>query len=249
MEITTTTINRNPRRRAAVNALAIVGFIALLALGIAFAIYSARFVPQLASRMGGAAVSLSSIFRDGDEEPSLNVVTATSTIPFEDEVIVASTTETTSTGDAATPVRGQTTYTTVTTVTGPAALFGDPDLSIRITDIGYLRKNGDTDSFVSANTIPDNKNGAIKFTVTNSGTNVSGLWKFEAEVPSSPARDFTSPSQKSLRPGDSIEFTLGFTRPREGDNRRITIEVDPRDAIDESNENNNEASRTVDIDD
>jgi hypothetical protein len=82
MEITTTTINRNPDRRAAVNALAIVGFIALLIIGIGLAIYSARFVPNIASRFGGAAVSLSSIFKKS-EDPALEVVTATTTLPFE----------------------------------------------------------------------------------------------------------------------------------------------------------------------
>lgn len=247
MEITTTTINRNPRRRAAVNALAIVGFIALLALGIALAVYSARNLPDLASRFGGAAVSLSSVFRDNDEEPSLDVVTATSTLSFEDEVIVATTTT-----PEETPARavagGRTTYTTVTTVVPPPAPFGDPDLSVRITETGYLRRGTETDSFVASNTIPDGKNGAIKFTVTNVGTNNSGVWKFEAEVPTTPARDFTSPTQKSLGPSDRIDFTLGFTKPREGENRKITITIDPKDSIDESNEGNNEASRTVDID-
>ncbi len=58
MEIMTTTVNRNPGRRAAVNALAVVGFLALLAAGIALAIYSASYFPKIASRLGGAAVSL-----------------------------------------------------------------------------------------------------------------------------------------------------------------------------------------------
>jgi hypothetical protein len=62
MEITTTTTTRNPARHAAINGLAIVGFIALLVAGIALAIYSARFLPKTASRIGAAAVSLSSVF-------------------------------------------------------------------------------------------------------------------------------------------------------------------------------------------
>src|SRR3989344_5908521 len=45
MEITTTTTDQNPRRQAVVSALAIVGFIVLILLGIGLAIYAARYVP------------------------------------------------------------------------------------------------------------------------------------------------------------------------------------------------------------
>ena len=40
---------------------------------------------------------------------------------------------------------------------------------------------------------------------------------------------------------------LGFDQTREGQNRTISITVDPDDEIDESNERNNERSVTIDI--
>jgi subtilase family serine protease len=249
MEITTTSINRSPGRRAAVNALAAVGFFALLALGILLAIYTARFIPRFASESGGAGAFLSSIFRSNDNEPTLDVVTATSSLPIAAPVVsttTATSTDTAKTGGSAT-VPGTRTVTTV--VTAPRIdPHGDPDLTVRITDVGYVRRDGDTDTFVSAREIPDNRDGAVKFTVTNAGTNVTGSWKFEGDLPTSPSQHFTSPTQKSLKPGESIDFVLGFEDGREGDDREITITVDPSDKIDESNERNNDASRTIDID-
>lgn len=252
MEITTTTINRNSGRRAAVNALAIVGFIALIIIGIGLAIYSARFMPSLASRFGGAAVSLSSVFHRADENPSLQVVTATTTLPIADEdaAAVATTTPATdtkpATGTHAGTGTGTTKYTTVTT-TQIIAPYGDPDLTVRITAVGYLRSSGDTDSFVESGTVPSGKNGAVKFTVTNTGTNVTGSWKFRVEVPTSPSQTFTSPSQDSLKPNDSVDYVLGFEKGQKGNNRDIVVTVDSGKNVSESNENNNEDSESIDI--
>lgn len=253
MEITTTTINRNPGRRAAVNALAFVGFIALLIIGIILAIYSARYLPRLSSRLGGAAVSLSSVFHKNDTA-QLQVVTATTTLPIEDATTPAETTSTTTTTVETTPTKkpvsttpGQTTYTTITTTTGPAELYGKSDLTVKITAVGYLTRSGDTDTFVESSSIPSGKNGAVKFTVTNAGTNTTGSWKFEASVPTSPSQTFTSPTQNSLAPGDSIDYVLGFEKGKKGNDRDIIVTVDPKDSIDESNEGNNEDAQAVDI--
>ena len=252
MEITTTTVNRSPARRAAVNALAFVGFIALLIIGIGLAIYAARYLPKLTSRIGGAGVSLSSLFHsDGDDDASLQVVTSTTTLPIIDTATTTATSSTAASKPAGTShaagagVGGYTTVTTVTTT--HVAPYGDPDLSVRITDVGYLRDDGETNTFVASSYVPDNKDGAVKFTVTNTGTNVTGSWKFEVDVPSSPSQTFTSPTQKSLNPGDSVDYVLGFEDGREGDNREITVTVDSHDDVDESNERNNEASRDIDI--
>jgi hypothetical protein len=253
MEITTTTINRNPNRTAAVNALALVGFIALLIIGIGLAIYSVRFVPSVASRFSSAAVSLSSIFKK-NEDPALQVVTATTTLPFEAPVVVATTTATsTEVATTSTPVKhtgtsggGQST-TVTTVVTTPVAPYGNPDLAVTITDTGYLASNGDTNTFVHATTVPLGKTGAVKFTVTNVGTNVSGGWNFNVVVPTSPSQNFNSGNQNSLAPGDSIDYTLGFDRGSAGTNRIITVTLDPNNNVIESNEGNNVASRSVDI--
>jgi hypothetical protein len=254
MEITTTTINRNPDRRAAVNALAIVGFIALLIIGIGLAIYSARFVPNIASRFGGAAVSLSSIFKKS-EDPALEVVTATTTLPFEGVTATTTTAVATSTEATTTPVKhtggtgsagGQST-TVTTVVTTPVTPYGNPDLAVIITDVGYLSTNGNTSTFVHSTNVPFGKTGAVKFTVTNAGTNVASNWSFNVDVPTSPSQNFASQIQSSLAPGDSIDYTLGFDRGSAGTNRVITVAVDRNNVVIESNENNNIASRSIDI--
>lgn len=49
---------------------------------------------------------------------------------------------------------------------------------------------------------------AIRFDVKNIGTNVSDVWNFTAILPN--GERYTSPTQVALRPGDHIEFTLGF---------------------------------------
>ncbi|MDB4992318.1 MAG: Peptidase sortase-like protein [Parcubacteria group bacterium] len=254
MEITTTTINRDPSRRAAVNALAIVGFIALLIIGIGLAIYSARFVPSIASRFGGAAVSLSSIFKK-NEDPALQVVTATTTLPF--ETIVATTTATTTVTAATTttPVHTSTgtgtgtgqTSTVVTTVTTPVAPHGLSDLAVIITAVGYLNSPGNTSTFVPSNNVPNGKSGAVQFTVTNAGTNYTGSWNFNVNVPTVPAQNYNSANQPSLAPGDSIDYVLGFDRGNSGVSRTITVALDSNNQVVESNEGNNFASRSIDI--
>jgi hypothetical protein len=254
MEITTTTINRNPTRRAAVNTLAVVGFIALIIIGIALAIYSARYVPKAVSRLGGAAVSLSQIFRPASTTPVLQVVSlASTTLPIENDAATstASTTvtfPTATTTPVKTPVTGGTTTRTVvttTTATRPAP-YGLPDFAVTVTAVGYL-DNGTTDSFVPSTSIPYGKTGAVKFTVRNIGTNITGNWNFRADVPTSPSFSFTSPEQQSLYNGDQIDYTLGFDRGLQGNNRVITITVDPNNYITEQNENNNTSSGALTV--
>ena len=252
---TTITTTENPRRRAAVGALAIVGFIALILIGIGLAIYTARYLPQLSSRLG-SAVSLSSIFHRNDENASLQVVTATSTLPFADTATTSTSTlpvETptaTNSGSKGTKTSGTgsvTKYTTVTTTT-TVAPYGDPDLAVHITQVGYLRTKGDTDTFVASSYVPSGKDGAVKFTVTNAGTNVTGEWKFSAQLPTSSSHtSFTSPYQDSLNPGDSADFVLGFTHSGAHNDRDIIVTLDPSNKIHESNGSNNEDTATIDL--
>lgn len=254
------TSNPSAGRRAAVSALAIVGFIVLIIIGIGLAIYTARYLPDLSSRVGGGAVSLSSIFHHKPNGTALQVVTSTTTLPFAETSTTTSTSSlsanvTASSSSAAPSHAGSspkphagtgtvTKYITVTTTT-TVQPHGNPDLTVVISQVGYLATRGDTSSFVGSKDIPSGKDGAVRFTVTNVGTNVSGEWKFSADLPGQPT--FTSPYQRSLGPDDNADFILGFTHSHSGDDRLITITVDPSDRIIESNENNNSATATVDI--
>ncbi|KND49761.1 MAG: hypothetical protein AB203_01585 [Parcubacteria bacterium C7867-008] len=251
--ITKTTITRDPRRLYAIQALAVVGFITLIIMGIVLAIYTARFVPDAVNRVGSAAVYLSQVFSPSDDE-NLTVVPQ---IPFEN--VVASTTTATTTIPAtpvATVIPGGATPAAVnpgprTTTTYPvgagsnAPLSGKSDLTVSITQTGYLTSDS-TDSFISSKSVPDNKNAAVKFTVTNTGTNTTGAWEFRAELPTTSSYTFNSASQQSLRPGEKIDYVLGFDRARSGD-RTITITVDSGSDVNESNEGNNSDSESITI--
>lgn len=247
----TTTIKRTPNRQAAITGLAVVGFITLIIMGILLAIYAARFVPVAASRVGSAAVYLSQVFSPA-KDTDLQVVPQ---IPFEVATSTATTTVAASTTPAVvipaypaaqhpgTPVT--TTYPAGTGTPAPANLYGNSDLTVTITQTGYLTSSN-TNSFVPSKTVPNNQRGAVKFTVTNIGTNVSGRWSFEAQLPTTTTYTFKSDTQESLRPGEKVDYILGFDSARNGD-REITVTVDPNHNVSESNESNNEDSASITI--
>lgn len=255
METTTIrTTNGGGPRRAAVNALAVVGFIVLVFIGMALAVYAARFIPAAVSNIGSAAVYLSSQVFPADDEEGLVVVDEPETVPFgEDDAVVATSTATSTAPTIGTPgtnPRPGTPSTVVVPVQVPASTnyHGLPDLVVESVVTGYLN-NSDTSSFRSSDEVPDGKRGAVKFTIANRGTNVSDRFEFEAELPTSRSYTYNSRAQQSLRPGERIEYVLGFDQTREGQNRTITITADPDDEIDESNERNNERSVSIDIED
>jgi hypothetical protein len=254
METTTTTsYTRHTGRMAAIQGLAVVGFITLIVLGILLAIYSARFVPAAVSRVGSAAVELSQVFVPAHKSD----LTVVPQIPFDTNGVVStSTTTTTATTTVVTspllannpPVANTAGPKTTTVVNGgvsTAPLYGQPDLAVTITDVGYLTSDN-TDTFISSATVPSGYNAAVKFTVRNAGTNVSGNWVFNANLPTNSSYTYNSNSQQSLRPGERIDFTLGFDRAQNGV-RTITVTVDPNNQISESSEGNNSAAHVISV--
>lgn len=245
-----TTTTTQPARQAAINGLAVVGFIALIFIGITLAIYAARYVPETVARLGTANVYLSSIFGDTPEgDGDLEVVPGDS-VPFPDEeepeaTIPEETTDTTP-PTPTTPRPGTPTVIKVP-VTVPVAPYGKADLVVRITDIGYLRSS-DIDTFVKDNTVPEGKRPAFKFRVTNTGTNNTGSWEFKVKLPTTSTYTYESRGQASLAPGQYVDYTLGFDRAKDGENR-VTITVDSGDDVNESNENNNTASTDIEVED
>ncbi|MEK7515838.1 MAG: hypothetical protein AAB555_02845, partial [Patescibacteria group bacterium] len=172
-----------PSRQAAINGLAVVGFVALVAAGIWLAIYSTRFVPTVVNRIGSAAVYLGSVFTPADE-PALSVVpnpTASTTISFGNASSTVSTNTTSKVTAPAKPKPAATTpgeKTDGTYQIGGTAnvLSGLPDFSITIVAVGYLATTS-ADSFVATSTVPSGSRSAVKFTIKNVGTNVSGQWR------------------------------------------------------------------------
>jgi len=226
-------------KKATLNGLAIVGFGALIIAGIFLAIYAARYVPETLSRLSSAVILSSDEQQNPeDETPAAPVVEET---PEEEE----------------TPAPPQTGGPQV--VTPPVAvspnppvyypptyypqqpqLYGLADLVITDLEAGYFR--GAT--FVEDDEVPTNRDGAVRFTVRNSGTNVANGWRVEVEVT---GEDTVRGNGGSLMPNGTQTFTLRIEDPREGRDLDIDIDVDYDDRVNESNERNNTRSVELEV--
>lgn len=116
---------------------------------------------------------------------------------------------------------------------------GKPDLKVSIITTGVVDKItgvfATTSSLYRANRI------AVRFAVENIGDKTSNEWMFNAILPTYPPYTYNSDSQPKLKPGDRIEFTIGFDQAVEG-TQPVKFEIDPRQVITESNETNNNIS-------
>jgi hypothetical protein len=257
-----TTSHNNPTqtRKAAVGGLAVVGFIALILIGIATAIYAASYLPKAIGRLSSANVYLSSLVQPSGNDDNTQLEAVNPNVPVTYQPAPTSTTTLPINVPAApttpaanpTPTTGGPSYTpaptpTVRVVQVPASqnYYGLADLVTTITSVGYLRSNGNTSSFVAANTVPNGYQGAVKFVVANRGTNISNDWSFEARLPGAGSQStYHSPVQRSLKPGDSIIFTIGFDSSTRG-SATVRIDADSTNRVSETNESNNTASQTI----
>lgn len=127
------------------------------------------------------------------------------------------------------------------TYTRPVApvTSGPADLAVDIQATGVLTKVKGIDTFFELSPIPTDRNGAVKFTVTNKGGVASGAWGFVANLPieGDPDYRFSSPVQASLLPGSSVEFTLGFDALLEETQGAIKIELVPGTKTDKTSNN------------
>ena len=244
-------------RQTVINGLAIAGFIALIILGIWLAVYSTRYVPKVVNRIGAAAVYLGSVFTPADE-PSLSVVpvpTASTTIPFgtpatTTPVATTPTPTTPKPKPATVPVTAgpatSGTYPMGGTTPSPVAPSGLPDFIVTINTVGYLATTS-ADSFIASSTVPAGSRPAVRFTIKNVGTNVTGSWRFSASIPTQSAYIYQSQPQQALMPGDSIDYTLGFDQANRGSGQMISITANFDNAVAESNASNNSAAASITI--
>ena len=244
-------------RQAAINGLAVVGFVALVGAGMWLAISSTRFVPGAVNRLGAAAVYLTQILTPGSEEPALSVVpTASTTIPFgtTTEPIIDSPAApaTTTPAKPATPhwtpgtpadVPGTPSATTII----PVSYYGLPDLALTLESVGYLTNASSTETLIATTTIPAGAQIAVKFRVTNTGTNVSGPWVIRISVPSEGSALTQTFAQAPLVPSQPSEYVARIGNVTPGSGRVISISVDPDNTVTESNEGNNTASTTLTV--
>ncbi|MBI4088697.1 hypothetical protein HY415_01225 [Candidatus Kaiserbacteria bacterium] len=236
-------------RTVMVNTLAIVGFVALIGASMWLAVYSARYVPEVVTRFGSAAVYLGSVFNPSTA--SLSVVptpTATTTIPSTEVSSTPSKPAAPAEAKPAPTTPGEKT-TSVVQISGAAAtnaLTGLPDLVVTIKAIGYLATSS-ADSFIATSTVPSGRRPAVSFTIKNVGTNASGSWRFSATIPTQSFFLYQSQPQQSLNPGDSIDYTLGFDQATAGADKMISITANFDRTVAELNLDNNSASTKLTI--
>ena len=246
------TVNNGPNRAKVVHTLAVVGFIALIGSGMALAVYSTRYVPDVVTRLGGAAGYLGSVFTPA-EPSSLSVVpTASSTIiSFGETPVPTTTTTVTPTESKSAPTAGERTNQTIqiSGATTPSPLNGLPDLVTTIDSVGYLTTtSASAESFVASSTVPSGAAPAFHFTIKNIGTNSTGAWRWSASIPTSSAYLQESQPQMSLKPGESIEYWLGFDHAAANKGlQTISVTANFDKAIKESNSDNNTVSANVTI--
>lgn len=254
----TSTANLHIRQRAS-QALAVVGFIALVGAGIWLAVYSTRFVPAVISRIGTAAVYLGSVFSPS-ETPNLSVVptpVASTTISFGDasSTVPAKTPATTPPKRVPTTVGPETSRIYPMNGTGSTQTFsGLPDLITNIDAVGYfatssMESSALRESFVASSTVPTGFRPAVHFTIKNIGTNATGVWRWSASIPTQSDSIQESQPQQSLNPTNSIEYWFGFDylSANKGVDKMISITANFDHTVGESNTNNNSASAKVTI--
>lgn len=123
------------------------------------------------------------------------------------------------------------------TTTEVVSYNGKSDLSIRLIDTGIINRN--TKQFIQTNTMGTGDEVGMRFEVKNIGTNVSGSWNLKATLPSLSSPNYISDYQRSLNPGDRMEFTLGFDNPTSLGSISAYVSVDPNNSISENSESNN----------
>ena len=242
----TTHIETTRSNGAALSSLAIVGFVALIIIGIIATIYAASFIPKLltgGSQSGGAAAYLSTLNDTPANDAPPATVTATTT--------TVSTSPLTPTEPATAPVTNTVTNTVYRNVYVPTPVAVTPtysglaDLTITTIDKGYLTSSN-IGSFVSSNTVPAGYNGAVKYRITNIGSNVSGSYRVDIRVDAPGGTDNESVTGGSLTPGRSVEGVGSFDTTS-GGTATIRLSVDAGNNISESNENNNTDVTTISV--
>ncbi len=165
-------------------------------------------------------------------------ITGTSTTPTPVTVATSTTpVEPTTPAPVATTPAPKPTITRTHRVSNPN---GTADLSVQITDIGYL--DPVTAQFVSSPTIYGNARAAAKFVVTNNGDKNTGAWNFTATLPTVDHPTYTAYNQPNLGPGDGIVYTLGFDKINQTLDNVISIAVDSNNQVVETSETNNTSS-------
>jgi hypothetical protein len=234
----TTHVESTRTKGAALNSLAIVGFVALIIIGILATIYAASFIPKMlngSGSNGSAAAYLSGLSDKSD-------TTVTATTPTTPSTVASTPLTPVETPKPTTITNTIVKYVTVPSSNTSTSYSGLADLTITITDKGYLRSGAG--SFVSSSYVPSGYQGAVRYRITNTGSNVSGSYRVDIRVETNSGTDNDSVTGNSLAPGRSVEGTGSFDA-NAGGTATIRLTVDADNVVSESNENNNTDSTSM----
>ena len=128
-------------------------------------------------------------------------------------------------------------------ITSSGSYSGLPDLSVQILGTGII--NPSNGQFVPTNSVRTGDTIAVEFQVSNLGGTETGPWIFKAFLPTGNQAVFTSNQNASLLPGAKNTYIASFTGASYAGNNTVTVQVDPGNYIQESNESNNSASTAI----
>ncbi|HVW71873.1 MAG TPA: CARDB domain-containing protein [Candidatus Paceibacterota bacterium] len=258
MQQTTTTTEKTTGHNAATSTLAVIGFIVLILVGIVLAIWAARYIPLAFNGTGtsNTDTTLTAVPSTTLSFDSTQTVTSTTTATSTDYTVPTQPTEPGQSQPAAPNTYQPTQYQTIaypyyvpgsTPVQVPVSNYGLANLTVKITDIGYLDRNG---RFVSDDSMNADDEFVVKILVTNTGTNSTGNWNIRVVFPTQNDRSFDfDQNEPSLAPGASLPLTLDLTRGKldVGNHQTVKVTVDANHDVNESNENDNTDSQDFDV--
>ena len=223
-------------KEVVVRGLAIVGFFALLFSGLWGTIQVVKITPKIISSIAAVSTSLTSIFISNKE------ATTISNEQPEQADILKNEDKTATIKEIAGDREDNIFPITSVGISNPNQ---EPDLEVTILATGIIT----TDNiFTPTESMKSTEKGAVRFQIRNIGGKETGSWTFNVVLPTFPMHIFHSEIQKSLRPGDRVEYTLGFDQVNSGLTEAvITINADPTESIKEISENNNIRQKTIQI--
>ena len=102
---------------------------------------------------------------------------------------------------------------------------------LQVTYLGSGTISGST--FVKLASIDMDRSGAIQFEIKNIGTKTVDSWSYEAKLPAD--INYTSGSQKALKPNERAIITLGFEGLRKKGTEKVGVSITAKSDIKSSN--------------